>query len=264
MKHESLEQVFAEAEVFDSTSPDDFTIIPLAGFTNENYRLFNAQHDWVLRIPRSETDNFIDREAEAHNQELAHRLNIAPQVVWRDSHGTTLTPTLKNSRALCAADFDNEVILPRILAPVQQLHRSGVSFQGRVNLQDLLRQHFDMLSESDQQNFAPRLGQAERVLKLLETEDTDYVASHNDLVLENLLLDDTRLWLIDWEYSAMASPYWDLATLCNTANLNLQQSQRLLQVYATDGLPMEESILFDYRGLLQLLTDCWMNIHAGS
>jgi thiamine kinase-like enzyme len=115
-----------------------------------------------------------------------------------------------------------------------------------------------MLSGTDQQRLGPRLQQAERVLKLLQTRDGDYVASHNDLVLDNLMLDDTRLWLIDWEYSAMASPYWDLATLCNAANLDLAQSQRLLRVYCAGSRVMEESILFDYRELLKLLSDCWM------
>ena len=258
MSRDEMERVFAEAAVLANTSLDDFTIAPLAGYTNDNFRLFNNQHDWVLRIPRAKTDRFIDREAEAHNQKLANRLQIAPQVAWRDSRGTTLTPTLKASRALCAADFYDDAMLPKILEPIQRLHRSKLSFQGRVNLLELLSDHFAMLSRPDQQRLAPRLRQAERILKLLETRDADYVASHNDLVLGNLLFDNSRLWLIDWEYSAMASPYWDLASLCNAANLGLQQSQGLLQVYSDGSLPMEESILFDYRGLLQLLSDCWM------
>jgi hypothetical protein len=56
----------------------------------------------------------------------------------------------------------------------------------------------------------------------------------------------------------MASPYWDLATLCNAANLDLAQSQRLLRVYCAGRPLMEESVLFDYRELLKLLSDCWI------
>jgi thiamine kinase-like enzyme len=115
-----------------------------------------------------------------------------------------------------------------------------------------------MLNAQDQQRLGQRLHQAERVLKLLQTHDETYVASHNDLVLENMMFDNLRLWLIDWEFSAMASPYWDLATLCNTADLDLSQSQRLLRAYCAGSRVMEESILFDYRELLQLLSDCWM------
>jgi thiamine kinase-like enzyme len=258
MNQDTIEQVFSRASVLADFNPDDFAITPLAGYTNQNYRLTNNQQDWVLRIPRPETDRFIDRDAEAHNQALANQLQIAPQVSWRDSQGVTLTPTLSASRALCAADFCNDAMLKIILEPIRRLHHSGLLFRGRVNLQELLSNHFALLTRHDQQRLQPRLRQADRVLKLLEARDGAYVASHNDLVLDNLMFDNPRLWLIDWEYSAMASPYWDLASLCNAANLDLQQSQRLLHVYCAGSLLMEESILFDYRGLLQLLSDCWM------
>ena len=253
-----IEQVFSRVSLLADFTPDDFTITPLTGYTNQNFRLHNHRHDWVLRIPRAKTDGFIDRDAEAHNQALVKQLQIAPQVSWRDSRGITLTPTLSASRALCTADFGSDTMLQIILEPVQRLHHSGLVFRGRVNLRELLSNHFALLNKSDQQRLGSRLRQAERVLQLLETRDETYVASHNDLELGNLLFDNRQLWLIDWEYSAMASPYWDLATLCNAANLDLPQSRRLLQIYCSGSLPMEESILFDYRGLLQLLSDCWM------
>lgn len=258
MNQEFIEQLFARATVLADYAPDDFTITPLTGYTNRNFRLHNRQHDWILRVPRPETDRFIDRDAEAHNQTLANQLQIAPQVSWRDSQGITLTPTLSVSRALSAADFRNDAMLQRIVEPIQRLHRSGLKFRGKVNLQELLSNHFVMLNRHDQQRLGQRLQQAEQVLKRLEARDEVFVASHNDLVLENLLFDNTRLWLIDWEYSAMASSYWDLATLCNAANLDLAQSRRLLQTYCAGSLQMEESVLFDYRELLQLLSDCWM------
>jgi thiamine kinase-like enzyme len=258
MKQEIIEEVFSQASVLADFTPSDFTITPLKGYTNRNFHLRNDQHDWVLRIPRAKTNGFIDRNAEAHNQARAHQLKIAPRVTWRNRHGITLTPTLSASRELCHADFSDDAMLGIIVEPVRRLHRSGLSFHGRVNLQDLLSSYFAMLSEQDQQRLAARLRQAERVLKLLQARDEAFVASHNDLVLENMMFDTTRLWLIDWEYSAMASPYWDLATLCNSANLDLQQSQRLLRIYCAGERVMEESILFDYRGLLNLLSDCWM------
>ena len=221
MKQETIEEVFSRASVLAGFRPADFTITPLAGYTNRNFHLHNHQHDWVLRIPRAKTNGFIDRAAEAHTQDLAHQFQIAPRVSWRDNQGTTLTPTLSPSRELCAAYFCNDAMLKIIIDPIRCLHRSGLKFRGRVNLQELLDSHFAMLSEHDQQRFEPRLRQAERVLKLLQFRDDAYVASHNDLVLENLMFDHSRWWLIDWEYSAMASPYWDLARtwICSKVNV---------------------------------------------
>ena len=237
---------------------DDFAISELPGYTNRNFRLHNGDYDWVLRLPRPATDRFIDRAAEAHNQELAHRLELAPKVDWRNADGITLTPTLRNSRGLKPSDFDSDDLIATIVGPLQRLHRSGLRFQGHQNLGELITRYYDLLDPRLRAKFSPRMTQAQRILSLLQNETGGLVPSHRDLVLENLLLVKRRLWLIDWEYSAMASPYWDLASLCNEADLDLAQSRRLLQAYSAGGEPMQESILFDYRGLLKLLCDCWM------
>jgi thiamine kinase-like enzyme len=258
MKPVELAAVFAQIPLLDGLSPDDFTITQLPGYTNQNFRLHNQQQDWVLRIPKSATNRFIDRAAERYNQVLAGKLALSPQPSWYNPEGVSLTATLVASRGLTPGDFDDPKIVAGMVGSLQKLHRSESRFQGQVNLEALLHDHYELLTRPEQQRLRPRLQQARRVLKLLETSDLPYVPSHNDLVLENLLIDGTRLWLIDWEYSAMASPYWDLATLCNAAGLDLAQSRHLLQRYCAGGAAMEESTLFDYRGLLKLLSDCWM------
>ena len=53
----------------------------------------------------------------------------------------------------------------------------------------------------------------------------------------------------------------DLVAAClpiEAAALDDAQSVALLQLYCAGGPQMEESLLFDYRNLLQLLSDCWM------
>ncbi len=258
MTEEDLPQVFESIPLLQGFSVEDFTISALPGYTNRNYRLYNQSFDWVLRIPKPSTDGFIDRDAEAHNQALAKQLGLAPQVAWRDATGVSLTPTLGGSRTLRVDDFAANDIEQLCVGSLQRLHRSGLQFHGRVDLGALLQQHFALLHEADRQRFGERLKQAEDMLARLDDADQGYVASHNDLVLGNLLLVRSRLCIIDWEYSAMASPYWDLATLCNAAEFDRQQSRRLLLAYCVGGLSMKESTLFDYRNLLKLLSDCWM------
>jgi thiamine kinase-like enzyme len=259
-----LQRLFANIPVFDGLRPKDFTITRLPGYTNRNYRLHNSDHDWVLRLPRPSTDLFIDRVAEAQNQTIAYHLGLAPQVLWRNDKGVSLTPTLSNSRNLQHSDFSSDQQLALIVKPLQQLHRSGQRFSGQADLGYTLARHYDLLDTSQQRDYKQRMAQARRTLSLLEVADQGWVPSHRDPVLGNLLLTDERLWLIDWEYSAMASPYWDLAILCNEADLDLPQSRRLLQAYCVGGPAMQESLLFDYRGLLKLLNDCWMSALADS
>lgn len=253
-----LEAQFARIPLLENKSLAEFTITPLPGYTNRNFRLQNRQHDWVLRIPQPKTDRFIDRAAEAINQARAGDLGIAPQPSWRDASGLTLTPTLVSSRSVTPADFSDEATLRSIVTAVRELHDSGVRFEGRIDLESLLSRYYSMLSQPLQHQYRHRFRAARELIPQLEDRDRDYVPSHNDLVLENLLLGQDRLWLIDWEFSAMASPYWDLATLCNSAGLDYGQSLQLLGVYCAGGEQMQEALLFDYRNLLQLLGDCWM------
>ena len=253
-----LEVQFARIPLLENKSLAEFTITPLPGYTNRNFRLHNRRHDWVLRIPQPKTDRFIDRAAEASNQALASDLGIAPRPSWRDASGLTLTPTLASSRSVTPADFTDEATLRSIVTAVRELHCSGVRFEGRVDLESLLSRYYSMLSQPLQHEYRHRIRAARDLIPLLQDRDRDYVPSHNDLVLENLLLGQDGIWLIDWEFSAMASPYWDLATLCNSAGLDYRQSRQLLGIYCAGGAQMEESLLFDYRNLLQLLGDCWM------
>lgn len=258
MKTYELEALFARIPHLAGRVPDDFTITPLPGYTNYNLRLHDGEQDWVLRVPRASTNRFIDREAEAHNQALACELGIAPRPAWRDASGLMLTPTFARSHNPPARDLTDRAALESLLEPVRRLHRSRSAFRGRVELPELLNRFYAMLDEALQREYRHRLRAALELLPLLADRDLDYVPSHNDLVLENLLLDDGRVWLIDWEFSSLASPYWDLATLCNAARLDYAQSVELLRLYCAGGPQMEESLLFDYRNLLQLLSDCWM------
>jgi thiamine kinase len=253
-----LESLFAAIPPLAGFAPGDFSISPLPGYTNRNLRLRNRTHDWVLRVPRASTDRFIDRAAERHNQALACDLGIAPRPAWCDESGLMLTPTLAGSRCPAADELAAPSSLQGILEPVRRLHRSGAAFRGRVDLAQLLERYYALLDASLQRKFRHRLRAARELLPQLADRDLDYVPSHNDPVLENLLLDAEKVWLIDWEFASMASPYWDLATLCNAAGLDYAASRELLRLYCAGGPLMEESLLFDYRNLLQLLGDCWM------
>jgi thiamine kinase len=258
MKQPDLAAAFARVPLLRGASPENFSVTPLSGYTNDNFRLQSGTQDWVLRLPRAETGEHIDRAAEAYNMDLAADMGIAPRPAWRDACGYMLTPTLVGTCSAAARDLRGGPGPRAILEPLRRLHRSSAGFHGRVDLGQLLERYYALLEEPLREGYRQRLQAARESLALLDDRDIEYVPSHNDLVLENILLGDGRVWLIDWEFSAMASPYWDLATLCNNAGLDNARSIELLRLYCVGGESMEESLLFDYRNLLQLLTDCWM------
>jgi len=254
-----LVDIFARIPLLNQYHPDDFEIETLAGYTNRNYRLKNHEHDWVLRIPRQQTNRFINRNHEAHNLALAAGLGMVRDHSWRDESGLSLTNTLSQTRTAKAQDLAQRSTVSQLLAEVHRLHNCGLKFLGELELSQSLDHYYDLIPERYIQRLQPFYQKAQADLHRLVESPLHKVPTHSDLVLENLLLEASgKIWMIDWEYSAMASPYWDLATLCNTAYLNREQSQDLLDTYNARGAALELSALLTYRFALQLMTICWM------
>jgi thiamine kinase-like enzyme len=67
------------------------------------------------------------------------------------------------------------------------------------------------------------------------------VVCHNDLNPKNILMDDQTIWLIDWEYTGMGDPLFDLAVLSRSHNLTEDQQVHLIASY-DDSLDIEVTL----------------------
>lgn len=254
-----LNAVFKRIPLLSPFQVNDFKVSQLAGFTNYNFHLKNAAHDWVLRIPKKQTNQFINRTFEASNVDAVTPLGFAPEIVWRDDSGLSLTTNCSQARPFTLDDMRNESTLTSLVKCIACLHKSNFKFYGEWDLTRLITQHFSQLPEGSVSLFKPYRQIALEKLSMFEKIELHKVPSHNDLVLENLLLqNDQRIWIIDWEYSALTSPYWDLATLCNTARFDATQNQHLLDLYRVEAFDLDARILRDYQYVLQFLSACWM------
>ncbi len=259
LEQSSLTQVFKRIPMLASYHPDDFRITQLVSYTNENYHLKNNAVDLILRLPRAATNAYINRKAETYNQNIAVNLGLSPACLWHNHEGESLTQTIKPSHSPTSADLRKIDTMQLVAGGVSQLHNSQQRFQGQVDLQTLLNRYFDLLDKEQQKKYHSRFNQSLIRLKTLESQHDKLVPSHNDLNENNLLLDENnKLWMIDWEYSSMASPYWDLATICNSGEYKEIHCRQLLSAYNNDLDPLDLQILQHYRDILSVLNDCWM------
>lgn len=241
----------------------DFSIEKISGYTNNNFRLKNQQHDWILRVPKKETNSLINRDNEAFNIDIAVKLQLAPESLWRNSSGLSLTPTCMGAREFKPMDMRTPKLCEYLLQSIYQLHSSENKFLGLQCLPTLLAEYMALISPELNKKLWPLTQKAFNLYSKIENHDNRLVPSHNDLVLENILITEPQgIRIIDWEYSTMASPYWDLATLCNTAKLDKQQSQQLQALYGSNGANLNLEILMVYRFMLLLLSICWMALFS--
>ncbi len=72
---------------------------------------------------------------------------------------------------------------------------------------------------------------------------TPMVFGHNDLLPANFMDDGKRLWLIDWDYAGLNTPFFDLANLASNNQFSAAEEDGLLEAYfelpASDEMRMK-------------------------
>ncbi|MES1239294.1 MAG: phosphotransferase, partial [Chloroflexota bacterium] len=63
------------------------------------------------------------------------------------------------------------------------------------------------------------------------------VPCHNDLLADNVLSDGTRLWIVDYEYSGMNDPAFELGNTCQELGYTLAQIAELCAAYFGEATP---------------------------
>jgi thiamine kinase-like enzyme len=149
----------------------------------------------------------VFRRNEARCSELAAATGIAPKVVHAGD-GILVTEFIRGTTLVQGEPVD-EVILRRLAAVLMKLHQAPTP-------DDL--PPFDPIAVSHRylKALPPATlsdEQIRRACEILHAAPTlrSRCLIHADLVPENVIVADNRLWLVDWEYAGCGDPAVDLA-----------------------------------------------------
>lgn len=226
----------------------------LGGMTNRNFRVATATGMVHVRLPGAGTEAYIDRAHEAHNARSAAALGINSQVVHAGPDGT-----------MVCAFVDGDVVAPRALAGsgdrleqagrlLWRLHHEAAPFAGRFDPRvELHRHHAALRSLPDGVDVDGLLAQVDGL-----DLDAAPAPCHNDAWPLNLIYGPDRVVLVDWEYSGMNDPAWDLAHLSVECELAPADNDRLLHAYSGGEPPADLRRRVDLqRGVTDVLWGLW-------
>jgi thiamine kinase-like enzyme len=75
---------------------------------------------------------------------------------------------------------------------------------------------------------------------------------------ENFLDDGERMWLVDWEYSGMNDPIWDLGDLSVEADFGDAEDQEMMEAYCGGAVaPAVFARMVIYKAMCDLLWTLW-------
>ena len=187
----------------------EWRIEPLGSVTNQTFRLDDGQDSYVIRVA-GPTTGYLDRAVETHNAAIAADLGLAPPVLYLDD-ALLVTRFVAGARPLTAGDLQDPGCLRQVGGLLSRLQRSSRPFRHQ-------RHPFGEIDRYLGQHAHPRAVTFRRALRAVEAAlvraPRPLVPAHVDASVANFLLGaDGRLWLVDWEFSSMADPAWDPASV---------------------------------------------------
>ena len=243
--------------------PGDIATTRLGGLTNLVYRVEVQGRKLIVRIPGAGTEDYIDRGVELTNARAAARAGVSPEVLWADAATgvmisdcldpiTTMTPDLFRTRPGSPA---------RAGKALAKLHNSGEVFEFRFELFAMIDDYLKVLSGKQcdlPDGYHAIVEAAEPVKRALAANPAPLAPCHNDPLCENFLDDGDRMWIVDWEYSGMNDPLWDLGDLSVEGGFDAAQDAELLTAYfgraASDA---ERGRMVIYKAMCDLLWTLW-------
>lgn len=205
---------------------------PLVGWTNRNYMVSTGDATYALRIPRPGTGAYIDRAAERHNARCATALGVNAAVIVAEADGIMLTEFVVGT-PMDADRFRNDPgAVQRAGRALARIHHHAGRFRGRFDAMAVIERHRAALGP--QRPVPALLDQLVDELRIRGQGDHGVVLvpSHNDTWPCNFIDTGGEMRLLDWEYSAMNDPAWDLANFSVEAGLDDGAEEALLAAYA--------------------------------
>jgi len=248
---------------YEGLGPGECTVTRLGGLTNLVFLVDAPPGRVVVRIPGEGTEAYIDRAVEATNARAAHRAGVAPEVMWADpASGVMVTRAIDGITTMTPDLFAARPGAPgRAGQALARLHRSGETFDFRFELFAMIDDYLAVLSTKDAtlpEGYHDIVAAAEPVKRALAASPVPLAPCHCDPLCENFLDDGQAMWIVDWEYSGMNDPLWDVGDVAVEAGMDAAQEAELLQGYLGRApTAAETGRVVIYKAMCDLLWTLW-------
>jgi thiamine kinase-like enzyme len=231
--------------------------------TNVSYKVTIGGVAYALRLAGEGTSDFIDRSAEEHNARVAAAAGLSAEVLYFDAReGTMVTRFVGGVSMDVGEGFGLDPSAPaRAARALKRVHTLGRLFRSRFYVFAAIDGYLGLLRErrTPLPEGYHEAGRKARAVRLaLEASPAPLVPCHNDPWPGNLLDADGRIYLIDWEYSGMNDPMWDLADLSVEAGFDPEQDRAMMEAYyEAKPSPALYSRLEVYKAMSDLHWSVW-------
>ncbi|ABR49958.1 Choline/ethanolamine kinase [Alkaliphilus metalliredigens QYMF] len=205
------------------------------GLTNYNYIMQIKGTEYVIRQPGGMTNKMIDRKVEKENNRIASQMGINSECVYFDEEsGTKFSKYIPNSENIANLNPNSPQNIEAVSEIMRKIHQSKYTFSNEFDFKSELDKYESLVEELNGSFFFDYLEHKEQLFEYMENHLTEmnFLPCHNDTVPENFIMDkDGVAYLVDWEYSGMNDPNWDIAAYILESRLTQEGVENLYKSY---------------------------------
>ena len=260
---ENVITVLNQVKGFEKITKEDCTMQRLGGMTNIVHLVETQDINLVVRIPGKGTEDYINRSVEYNNAMAAWRAGISAEILWADvEKGVMVSKAINKIETMTPDLFSKRKGSPaRAGKALAKLHNSGETFDFRFELFNMIDDYLKILSTKNAElpeGYHDIVKKAEPVKATLEANPTTLAPCHCDPLCENFLDDGKNMWIVDWEYSGMNDPLWDLGDLSVEAHMSEEQENEMLYAYFGQApTQAQKGRVIIYKAMCDLLWTLW-------
>ncbi len=199
----------------------------MGGMSNYTYVISAKQTRYTFRIPGKNADRFVDRHIEQHHLNLIEPLKLNNDTVYlNEESGIKIAHYLEGTPL---HEKDPLAFLDEAVAVLKKVHDSDLSSPYAYAPFERLARYESYVKDYNHQHH-PRYQAAKALLFEHRPflEQFPKVLTHGDAQVSNFVVTDEGLRLMDWEFTGMNDPYYDLACF---GNANFDHALAILPVY---------------------------------
>ena len=230
----------------------------LGGMTNQNYLVKTSSNQYIVKFFGKGTDKLIDRKNEKFNIELLKDLKLDVENYLFDIEaGIKVNQYIENAETLDSATIKTK--FEKIAPILQTIHSSGKELKGEFAPFEEIKKYESLIQgEISYPNYEAVRKSVLSLKNELEKIGIEKKSCHIDLVPENFIEGpDGHLYLIDWEYSSMNDPMWDLAALFLESEFTPEEEADFLAYYEGDKTPVSREKIRIYKILQDIIWSLW-------
>ena len=241
-----------------SEEEEVLSVEQLGGMTNQNYLAKTTNKQYIVKFFGKGTEKLINRQDEKYNLELLKDLDLdVKNYLFDIEAGIKVNEYIESAITLDATSIKTK--FDKIAPILQTIHASGKELRGEFAPFEEIKKYESLIEEKiPYANYEAVRKEVFSLEKRLVDLGVDRKSCHIDLVPENFIESPQgRLYLIDWEYSSMNDPMWDLAALFLESEFTSQEEEAFLSRYESEQTPVSREKIAIYKILQDAIWSLW-------